>query len=389
MSLAILHVTHSVNPDSGGTVEALKQVGLVHRDMGHTVEVVSLDRSSDTWLREFPLPTFALGADRDGGGSYGYSSKIVPWLRENRKRYRAVISHGLWQYHERAVHSALRGTTTPYYVFPHGMLDPWFRRTYPLKHLKKQLYWMWAEYRVLRDARAVLFTCEEERLLARNTFRPYCVRERVVPLGIAAPEGDPESQKRAFFDKFPALEGRRLLLFLGRLHAKKGCEMLVETFAQLQKTDAPPMHLVLAGPCADPVYLEKLRSLSARLCPPDAVSFPGMLSGDLKWGAFHASEVFVLPSHQENFGIAVVEALASGLPVLISNEINIWREIEQGGAGLVESDDVPGTLSLLTRWTNLSAEKRQAMRQAARVCFLERFEIQRTAKELLNVISPP
>lgn len=389
MRLAILHAIHSVNPSSGGTVEALRQVAQVHREMGHTVEVISLDAPEEPWVREFPLPTHALGAQSNRIGSYGYSPKIVPWLRQNRGRYQSVITHGLWQYHGRAVHSALRGTATPYFVFPHGMLDPWLRRAYPLKHLKKQLYWMWAEWRVLHDARAVLFTCEEERVLARNTFKPYGVRERVVPLGIAAPDANREAQIRAFFDRFSALKGRRLFLFLGRLHDKKGCEMLIETFAQLPKTDGPPMHLVLAGPCPDPQYLEKLRSLSARLCPPDAVSFTGMLSGAIKWGAFQAAEVFVLPSHQENFGIAVVEALASGLPVLISNKINICREIEQDGAGLVESDDVPGTLRLLTKWTNLGGDRRQAMRQAARACFLERFEIHRTAKALLDVISSP
>ena len=83
----------------------------------------------------------------------------------------AVIINGLWQYHSFGAWRALRGTATPYYVFPHGMLDPWFKRSFPLKHLKKWLYWPWAEYRVLRDARAVIFTCEAESSSRRSLSR--------------------------------------------------------------------------------------------------------------------------------------------------------------------------------------------------------------------------
>src|SRR6185436_16736904 len=108
-----------------------------------------------------------------------------------------------------------------------------------------------------------------------------------------------------------------------------------------------PLHLVVAGPCAQPQYLEEMRKLASELCPPSSVSFPGMVAGDLKWGMLRLAEVFILPSHQENFGIAVAEALACGTPVLISNKVNICREIDGDGAGLVEEDTVAGTRRLL------------------------------------------
>ena len=102
---------------------------------------------------------------------------------------------------------------TPYFVFPHGMLDPWFKRTYPLKHLKKLLYWPWAEYRVLRDAAAVLFTSEEERRLARESFWPYRCNEVVVNYGTAAPEIDLASAREDFFGSFPQLRGQAVPAF--------------------------------------------------------------------------------------------------------------------------------------------------------------------------------
>ena len=96
----------------------------------------------------------------------------------------------------------------PYFVYTHGMLDPWFKRTYPLKHLKKCFYWPWGEYRVLRDAKAVLFTCEEEKLLARQSFGLYQAHEVVVSYGTNGPTGDAEAQRAAFLAQYPALAGK-------------------------------------------------------------------------------------------------------------------------------------------------------------------------------------
>src|SRR5438309_3239789 len=102
------------------------------------------------------------------------------------------------------------------------MLDPWFKRTYPLKHFKKVVYWPWGEYRVLRDAAAVLFTSEEERRLAAKSFRPYRVKERVVNYGTAGPTVDLFDARNEFFGRFPELCDGRIVLFLGRLRDKEG-----------------------------------------------------------------------------------------------------------------------------------------------------------------------
>lgn len=355
--------------------------------MGLNVEVATLDATVSAWARSFPIPTHALGG-RDSSTGYGFSKKFVPWLKENRGKYDAVVTHGLWQFHNVGTWRALRGTDTPYFVFPHGMLDPWFRQAYPVKHFKKSLYWKLREARVLRDAKAVLFTCEEERLLASGTFRPYACVEKVVPLGISAPPQNMLLQRTQFFEKFPRYLDRRLLLFLGRLHNKKGCEMLIEAFGKIAGGIDESYHLVMAGPCADKEYLQGLIRLAETCCPPGSVSFPGMLSGEIKWGAYHGAEAFILPSHQENFGIAVVEALACGVTVLISKKVNIWREIAGDSAGIVEADDSAGTLALLQRWTQMSDADRAAMRKAAFACFTNRFQIQRTAEELLALIAP-
>src|SRR5262249_53817573 len=169
---------------------------------GHEVELISLDAPDDPWVRSCPLPVYARGK---GGTDYGYSREYVPWLKQHGARYDAIVVSGLWQFHGLGAWLALRPAGVPYYVFPHGMLDPWFKRAHPIKHLKKWLYWPWAEYRVLRDARAVLFTCHEEQRLARESFWLYHCRERVVTYGTAAPPGDPPEQRELFLERFPAL----------------------------------------------------------------------------------------------------------------------------------------------------------------------------------------
>ena len=157
--------------------------------------------------------------------------QLVPWLELNARRFDVVVLHGLWNYSSFGSWRGLRKGPTPYYIFAHGMMDPWFRERYPLKHLAKQIFWTLAEGRVLRDAQSVLFTCEEERVRARGVFKGHPYKERVVLFGTADPEGDPDRQKHEFLSAFPDLRDRSFLLFLSRIHPKKGCDLLLQAFA--------------------------------------------------------------------------------------------------------------------------------------------------------------
>lgn len=161
--------------------------------------------------------------------------------------------------------------------------------------------------------------------------------------------------------------------------------MLIEAFAALRNSASADqsLDLVLAGPCADPEYDKHLKRLASSL---SGVTFTGMLAGAQKWGAFSAADAFILPSHQENFGIAVVEALACGTPVLISNKVNIWREIAGAEAGYAENDDLSGTARLIERWVGAAADTRTAMKENARECFARHFEINRATDSLIEVL---
>ena len=380
--LRLLRVISSVNPKGGGPIEGVKQLYAPMKALGVELEVACCDAPDAPWLSNCGLPVVhALGPTRSG---YAYAPRLLPWLRANAHRFDAVIVNGIWQYHSLAARQALAGTQVPYFVFTHGMLDPWFKKTYPLKHLKKWLYWPWAEYRVLRDARAVIFTCEEERLLARQSFWLYRANEAVTNYGTSSPPSNGHELAQRFVAAYPQLQGKRIVLFLSRIHEKKGCDLLIEAFAQVS-TAHKDLHLVMAGP-DQTGWAQQLKAQASRLGISDRVSWPGMLQGDDKWGAYYAAEVFCLPSHQENFGIVVAEALACGTPALISNKVNIWREIEADAAGFVDENTVEGTVRSLLRWLALEIKDNEQMAQRAERCFTQRFHIQRAAERLIEII---
>ncbi len=379
--MRFLRVIRSATREHGGPIEGIIQSGLALKASGHEVEILSLDPPSASFKNGFPLPLHCVGRTSQG---YGYSPDFVPWLTGKGPDFDAVIVSGLWQYSGVGTRRAAQSAGFGYWVFPHGMLDPWFKRRYPLKHLKKWLYWPWADYRVLRDAKAVLFTTEEERILARQSFWLYRCREEVVSYGTAAPPDRAADQAAAFATMVPAVSGKPFLLFLGRIHEKKGCDLLVTAFAKVC-VKRPELDLVIAGP-ADGELGPRLKSLAEQLGVSARIHWPGMLQGDAKWGAFRACEAFILPSHQENFGIAVAEALAAARPVLTTNKVNIWREITGDDAGLVADDTQAGIDDLLTRWLATPPGRRAAMSANALRCFTARFEIGRVADHLVEVV---
>jgi len=175
-----------------------------------------------------------------------------------------------------------------------------------------------------------------------------------------------------------------LALSLGRIHPKKATDILIKSFAQTLATDKE-WHLVIAGP--DRIGWQKdLETIAVNLGVADRITWTGMLKGTHKWGAFAASEIFVLPSHQENFGIVIAEALACGLPVVISDKVNIWREIESYRDGFVGEDTLEGTSASLNRWSALSAGEIAGVRNRSRQCFDDLFNINVTSKRLLDIV---
>jgi len=402
-----------MNPAMGGPCQGIRYMAPMMNDKGIQNTVACLDDPKASFLGEDPFPIHALGPAKS---SWAYSAMLKPWLLKNLGDFDAVIQHGLWQYPGYALYKvmhSLRKSGRPdphWYIYPHGMLDPWFQNAASrrLKAMRNWFYWKIIENRVIRSADGLLFTCEEELRLAATTFRPY--RPKMVyntGYGIPEPPGEPEQQTENFFKTFQHLRGRNFLLFLSRIHPKKGVDLLIKAYGELKRQGIFELpHLVISGPCADPRYWGHLQSLAVSLKLQNApiryqdfqgnsprslsnssdLTWTGMVEGDTKWGALRSASVFILPSHQENFGIAVVEALACGTPVMISNKVNIWREIESDGAGIVFPDTLQGLLPVLEEYCLNRTIKENKEGKAPREAFNARYTLESAYSELYNIL---
>lgn len=349
----------------GGVPVAVSSMALAWTRAGHQVTILSLDSEISQYLNGVKLTTLGSGLS-----SYRLNPKLILWLLKYGDDYDKIILNGLWQFQSFGACLALWLKQTPYAIFPHGMLDPWFKKRYPLKHLKKILYWFVAEYWVLSRARAVLFTAEDELILAQRSFPIYDVKPSLVTLGIE----DPLKSADSVVLRAKCATNLKSLLFLARLDEKKGLDMLVDALIYAwSDSELLDVQLIIAGPGESSNYVAKLKLKLTENGFSDKVTWLGMVSGERKWKAFESADAYILPSHQENFGLSVVESLAFKLPVLITKRINIWREIVSAGAGFASENSVEGIYDLLIQWRSLSNERSDEMSEAARALFENRY----------------
>ena len=330
---------HSNDPETGGVLEAAKMLSSELNELGFESELC-FDRH----------------------------------LKDNQT---LTVAHGLWQWPGSLARKIYKRKGIPYIIFPHGMLDPWFKEKYPIKHIKKQVYWWLKQGKIIKQAKTVCYTTEEERRLAQSTFWPYCCEEKVTGLGVRNPP-NPISSEQLLTKKFPQLRGKRILLYLGRLHPKKGLDMLLRSFSGMSDENDC---LIIAGPlnAKDPFQ----QSLLAESSNKANILWTGMLKGSLKWQALKQAEALILPSHQENFGMVVAEALSVGTPVFITDKVNLWREVESYGAGLVAKDNQEGIDHLVRSWKENRHDK---MPSAALYCFEQRLHIRNTASKIIGIM---
>ena len=343
--VAFRHLVHSLNPNEGGVSSSVFSLNHALNELGVSSGLYDKPKSIDA--RKCTTKTLN-------------------------------VVHGLWHWPSRLALKKKNKDKTPYIIFPHGMLDPWFKKTYPFKHFKKQIYWFLKEGIAIRNANFLCFTTHEEMSLARHTFMPYKCEERVVGLGVDNPPAKNLSIRQTLCAKFPELMSKKVLLYLGRFHKKKGIDLLLNTWIQRRPKDSV---LVLAGPIEEgSSYIKRLQSQSLK-CD-KTILWTGMLDENEKWEMMRLSEALILPSHQENFGMVVAESLAVGKPVYITNKVNLWREVEQSNAGLVRNDDQEGINQLVDHWLNQSYFE---ISKCAEPCFLQNFHIRKAAENLINL----
>ena len=397
-----------MDPITGGPCQGIRNLnkalvatGAVYR------EIICMDDPNSPYLGSDDFIVHAMGT---GKTAWGYNQNLYPWLVRNLERFDIVIINGVWLYHEYAAIKAMKRLQRKkkllanglekipqLYIMPHGMLDPYFQQApeRKLKAIRNWLYWMLIERKNISSASGLLFTCETELQLARKTFRFYRPQKEInIGYGIEDVPKPSGKMNQAFLETCPGLEERSYYLFLSRIHPKKGVAMLINAYLEIIKKPKPENQqqipaLVIAGPGLETQYCKELQNFVIKdPALQNHIYFPGMLAGDAKWGAFYGCDAFILPSHQENFGIAIVEALACKKPVLISDKVNIWAEISEEQAGFVKQDTLAGTIELLQLWTDLPSGEKKQMSENARKCFEQKFSITTVAKRFISELHP-
>lgn len=341
--LHVLHITSSLDPRAGGTTAALVALALAQKDAGLLVTVASTyaadfrPEAADR-LREAGIDVHLVGPNRK---LLAYHPHIVPTISPLIAAAEIVHIHALWEEIQHQAARLARRFGKPYLFTPHGMLDPW---SLTRSKLKKRLYLAIRLRRELSRASVIHFADEVERDLAAglNLPTPALVEKHVVDLSdfqSLPPKGE-------FRRRFPQLGDRPIVLFLSRLHPKKGLDLLILAFARLKSRGA---FLVLAGPVSDQ-YRAQLTELARTHGVLDRTVFTGMLYGRDRVAAMVDADMFVLPSHQENFGIVVIEALAAGAPVIISDQVNIHRQISAAAVGQVIPVNVDAIADAMDRY---------------------------------------
>jgi glycosyltransferase involved in cell wall biosynthesis len=330
--MRILHVISSVAPRYGGPSKAVVEMCRELARRGERAEIYTTNVDVDGCL-DVPLER-AVEADGvrityfpiEALSLYKISRPLAGALRSSIPDFDVVHVHSLYQFPATVAAHYCRRYEVPYIVRPHGTLDPFLYRRH---RMRKWLYEALWERRNLAAAAAVHFTAEEEMELASSLGLHF--RGVVVPLGVDLEEPPPSDCLMACF--WPETAGKKVILFLGRINFKKGLDVLARAFGAIAR-DRNDVHLLVAGPDSEG-YGSQVRHWLREEGVLHKATFVGMLAGERKGVALTQSAIFVLPSYTENFGIAVVEAMAAGLPVVISNRVNIWREVSRGGAGII------------------------------------------------------
>jgi glycosyltransferase involved in cell wall biosynthesis len=344
-------------------------------DRGHEVTICTTDRdnpvrerlpgeyfrtvaAAGVQIKEFPVVFAPLLISPAAGR----------WLAGSLNGFDIIHIHGLYRFPPTYAAWQARRQGVPYVITPHGSLDPYLHGRSTTGHLRlKRLYERWFDLPNLHAAGAIHYTAKEER--ERASFLKLRAPSFVVPNGLDWAQYATLPARGALRARW-GLGEAPVVLFLGRLHFKKGLDLLIPAFDALRRR-VPDVQLVIAGPENDD-YGQRVRGWVRERGLDAAVHFVGSLHGAEVLQAYVDADVFALPSYTENFGMTVIEALACCLPVVISDQVNIHAEVCGAGAGLVthcDADEVAQALETLL----VDVDRRRAMGEAGRQLVKARF----------------
>lgn len=372
--MKILHVLSDIDIESGGVAAAGCGMAEAIAARGHDVTIACLNRGG-TPLQPQGVTVRRLAPDRNS--PLLPSSQLREYLQENIGQFAVVHIHGVWQHPGHYAAAAARKCRIPYILAPHGMLDA-SSLAMGRRWAKSLAWFLWDSIMVNRAAAIQCLNSAEIRCspaLANTTNAvigngiPAQVLENLPPRGLWR-----EEKKNTLGDT-----SRPIALFLSRIHHVKGLERLLPLWPEVLKQH-PDLLLMIAG-TGDRRYVERIEALITEHKLQGAVFLAGQLSGTTKWRALVDADIFILPSYREGFSLAITEAMAAGLPVVITRECN-FDEVERANAGLViEHSDMAAFAQAVAHLVDDAAD-RQRMGHNGRLLVQQRFTMETAAQKL-------
>lgn len=363
-AMRILHVIPSLAPSSGGPSFALPAMARSLTAQG--VQVTAATTDDDGPGKHLAGVPLGVETAQDGWSAihfrkqtefYKTSLPLRRWLRAHVREFDAVHIHAVFSFASLVAGRAAAACGVPYIVRPLGVLNRWGMEN--RRRLVKALSFRWFDLPMLRQAAAMHYTSDMERMEAARFGLSN--RQCVIPIGIDLAPFAALPSRDVFSEAFPETATTRNILFLSRIDVKKGLDLLITAFAKIA-TKHPETRLIICG-AGDPAWMESLRALAATQGMAQRITWTGQVTGDLRMAALAAAEMFVLPSHSENFGIALLEAMAAGLPCLSTDQVALAADAARENAVALTARHPEAIASSLDAMLN-SAAARQTLAQA-------------------------
>jgi glycosyltransferase involved in cell wall biosynthesis len=381
--LKILRIIDSMSPAIGGPSEGIRNIIPEMAKHGITNEVVCFDDPLEPFIVASTFKIHALGK---GFSKWSYNKFFENWLEKNYANYNLIIIHGLWLYQTYAVYRLInkienKNSSQKFFGMPHGMLDPYFQyaKTRKIKAFRNYIYWHLIESKYIKSLDGVLFTSDIELQNARKTFSNYQPKKEIM-----CSYGINDLSNTTIKN-----ETGNYLLFLGRIDSKKGIDLIIKAYEKLVNSSSIELpQLIITGSIHDKDYFNYCTEIATKNKKlKDKISFRNFVQGEEKIEIINNCKALILPSHQENFGISVAEALSFGKPVLISNKVNIHEIILRENCGFVEENSVEGCIKLITSFVSLTPPQMNEMNLNAKQAFKRNFSIENYCQNLIKLLN--
>lgn len=377
-TLRVCHVVASINRNTGGPAVTSVRLAQSQAQMGVSTTLITLDYPEHgSQVSTDGIELITLPANHLTRRFRGYSPALQrTLLGATKENFNIIHNHGLWMFPNWYARQAALNAAIPLVIKPCGMLESW---SLGRSRSKKFLAWHLFERINLQSAKLFHATSEAEAA----SIRALGLRQpiAIVPNGIDIPDLGCRPNRSLLEERFPELRGRRWLLFMSRIHPKKGIEELIQAWQSIHKQFVD-WQLILAGPDLDG-YEMTLRQMVADGGLGECVTFTGMLTGDDKFCALGNADLFVLPTHSENFGIAVAEALAHGCPV-ITTKAAPWQDLQTHNCGWWIDDDVNVLSVTLVEAIQLMEQERRVIGNRGRQLMEKKYSWDNVAEQMTN-----